>query len=285
MCPYGRKVFPHMSLRIQGGGAAEDTKLISKLLIIVFEAGGRDGWNVAKYMARILERAQEKNKSRAGHWLPDKEIEAKRDLNEVLEFVFRMTELQLKAIKKVSPDDSFRLSSLNEQNLFIIADDFAKHVMSNKRSRNAALVFSWTRERYPLFKGFYKYLTDQEAPDRGFKDFITKHSDVIIDRKKEQKQRERVNKECQEKCTNYRVKKGILQYDFEPRVAMNECIQLCRTPSTALTPNPLYRDCKKGMDGCEPYEAPNDWNVNRADVNIEDLQLTIEMLSHESRRS
>ena len=52
---YGRRCFPHMSLRIQGGGAAEDTKLISKLLIIVFEAGGRDGWNVAKYMARILE--------------------------------------------------------------------------------------------------------------------------------------------------------------------------------------------------------------------------------------
>jgi hypothetical protein len=267
---------------ISGGSDEEDVKLLSHWMITSFEAGGRDAWKIAVTMSAILQLGQQKARTRSGLWLPDERKEAKEILNQTLDFFLRMVQQQLHYLKRDNPNDTFSFSSLTESNIWKIADNFAKHVTKPQRSPNANLIYSYTRSGYEKLNGFLRYQTDDDAPDRGFSKFIKEHSDVIMNRKQNLKVIEKVHQDCRQACTSTR-NEGT-QFTFEPRVAMNECLQLCRTPSTETQPNPLYRNCRKETVGCTPT-TPRDWNADRYKENDLDKLMRVDYLSFEANRA
>jgi hypothetical protein len=268
---------------LTGGSDAEDVNLITHWMITTFEAGGRDAWNIAVTMSSILHHGQQKSISRQGLWLPDERRKAKAVLNQTLDFFLRLVQQRLHYLKRDNPSDTFSFSSLTESNIWKIADNFAKHITKVERSPNAKLIYSYTRRGYKKLAGFLRYQTDDDAPDRGFSNFIKEHSDFIMKRKQDLKDVEKVDRDCRRACSMTVEDDSKLK--FEPRVAMNECLQLCRTPSTELEPNPLYRNCRKETVGCTPQNAPNGWDADRYKENDLDKLMRVAHLSVEANRA
>jgi len=267
---------------ISGGSDKEDVKLLSYWMITSFEAGGRNAWKIAVVMSAILRQGQQKEHSRNGLWLPDERHNAKAVLNKTLDFFLRMVQQHLHYLKRDNPNDTFSFRSLTETNIWKIADNFAKHVTKPQRSPNANLIYSYTLRGYSKLNGFLRYQTDDDAPDRGYTKFIKEHSDIIMNRKQDLKDIEKVHQDCRQACTGT-LNTGS-RYKFEPRVAMNECLQLCRTPSTETQPNPLYRNCKTSTVGCTPTSTP-DWNADRYKERDLDKLMQVGYLSFEANRA